>query len=429
VLDAAGAAGLPVCYSRSVPPAPPAPPPASLAALVLFIAFACNLLGRGIADSFMVFVLPLSEAFGWKRAQVSSVYSAFLVVTGLAAPLTGMLIDRWGARVIYPLGVVLLGSACLLASTLTGLWQFQLVIGLMSGVAVSMLGMIPASMLISRWFRHRMSTAMGVAYAGFGSGTILIVPVVQRSIEAVGWRETYWTMGLATLAVLPLMLLVPWRKIAGSELGPPPSRGRHEGAGAQFRAALRSRPYWQIVTLFSFTSMTTFSVITQVVPFFVASGLTPLEAATLFGTAGLLSVFGIPVAGWAGDKVGPRATVTFTFVFTLLGIVALMALAHHPARWLAVAWVVCFGTMQGARGPIVSSLAARHFGGPGFATIYGSMFAWMSIAGAAGGLISALLYDVTGGYRAGLAFSMATVFVAASPFWLWKHTLAAPAKA
>ena len=161
---------------------------AGTAALVLFIAFSCNMIGRGVADAFMVFVLPLSDEFGWKRAQVSSVYSAFLVVTGLAAPLTGMLIDRWGPRVVYPMGLLLLASACLLAARLSHLWQFQLVIGLMSGLGVSMLGMVPASMLISRWFRERMSTAMGVAYAGFGTGTIVVVPLAQRSIELQGWR-------------------------------------------------------------------------------------------------------------------------------------------------------------------------------------------------------------------------------------------------
>jgi len=88
----------------------------------------------------------------------------------------------------------------------------------------------------------------------------------------------------------------------------------------------------------------------------------------------------------------------------------------RPLR-LVVAWVVCFGTMMGARGPIVSSLAARHFKGPGFATIYGTMFGWMSIAGAFGAFVSALLFDFTGDYKAGLAFSMVTVFLAVSPFW------------
>lgn len=42
----------------------------------------------------------------------------------------------------------------------------------------------------------------------------------------------------------------------------------------------------------------------------------------------------------------------------------------------------------------------------------------MSLAGAFGAFMSAWLYDLTGGYKAGLAFSMATVFIAVSPLWL-----------
>lgn len=394
-------------------------PAATTAALVLFIAFACNMLGRGIADSFMVFVLPLSEEFGWKRAQVASVYSAFLVVTGLAAPLTGMLIDRWGPRVVYPLGVVLLASSCLLSGQLRELWQFQVVVGLLSGMGVSMLGMVPASMLIARWFRNRMSTAMGVAYAGFGTGTIVVVPLAQRSIELVGWRDTYWSMGLFTLAALPLLLLLPWRSIIQQSPSPRPSKAPGELERASFlRQAVRTRAYWQIVLLFSFTSLNTFSVITQVVPFWVQSGLSPLEAAAAFGTAGMLSIFGIMTAGWAGDRFGYRATVTVTFVATFLGIASLLAFSFGPAPWLVVAFIACFGLAQGARGPIVSSLAASHFGGPGFATIYGTMFAWMSVAGAIGTFVAGFLYDLTGGYRAGFAFSMTCVLVAVSPFWV-----------
>ena len=394
-------------------------PAATTAALVLFLAFACNMLGRGIADSFMVFVLPLSEEFGWKRAQVASVYSAFLVVTGLAAPLTGMLIDRWGPRIVYPLGVVLLASSCLISSQLGELWQFQVVVGLLAGMGVSMLGMVPASMLIARWFRNRMSTAMGVAYAGFGTGTIVVVPLAQRSIELFGWRDTYQFMGMATLMALPLLLLLPWRKILEASPSPRPSpRGEGEPRATFLRQAVRTRAYWQIVVLFAFTSMNTFSVITQVVPFWVQSGLTPLEAAAAFGTAGMLSIFGIMTAGWAGDRVGYRATVTFTFASTFIGIASLLAYSYARAPSLVLVFIVCFGLAQGARGPVVSSLAASHFGGPGFATIYGTMFAWMSVSGAVGTFVAGFLYDLTGGYRAGFVFSMMCVLVAVSPFWV-----------
>ena len=395
-----------------------ATPRVSTAALVLLIAFSCNMVGRGVADAFMVFVLPLSDEFGWARAQVTSVYSIFLVVTGLSAPVTGMLIDRLGARVVYPLGLLLLGSACLLAATLSKLWQFQLVIGLMSGLGVSMLGMVPASMLISRWFRDRMSTAMGVAYAGFGTGTIVVVPLAQRSIELTGWRETYSTMGLVALALLPLLLFLPWRRIVGeapqrpSTQTPLPAQAR-----APLLAAFRTREYWQIVQLFSFTSMTTFAVITQLVPFLVQSGLAPLAAASAFGTAGLLSIFGIMTSGWAADRFGFRRTVTSSFIGTFLGIASLLVFSWIPAPWLVVAFVIGFGSAMGARGPIVSSLAAGHFGGAGFATIYGTMFAWMSMSGALAAFIAGWLYDVTGGYRAGLFFATATVLIAVSPFW------------
>src|SRR5688572_6569636 len=313
--------------------------------------------------------------------------------------------------------MLLLASACLVSAKLSALWQFQLCIWLAAGLGVSMLGMVPASMLISRWFRDRMSTAMGVAYAGFGTGTIVVVPLAQRSIELQGWRDTYTTMGVITLALLPLLLFLPWRRIAGDK----PARAKADPvtpvARASVREAMRTRPYWQVVQLFSFTSMTTFAVITQVVPFLVQSGLSPLAAASAFGTAGLLSIFGIMTSGWTADRFGFRRAATASFVFTFLGIVSLLAFSWWPAPWLVVAFVVCFGSAMGARGPIVTSLAARHFSGAGFATIYGTMFAFMSMSGALGAFIAGWLYDVTGGYRAGLFFSMATVLVAAAPFW------------
>jgi MFS family permease len=390
--------------------------PARLAALVLLICFACNMLGRGIGDSYTVFLLPLSQDFGWNRVQVSSVYSVYLVVGGLSAPLTGMLMDRWGARVVYPLGMVLLASGCLLGAHLTALWQFYLCVGLLSGMGVSMLGMVPASMLISRWFRQRMSTAMGVAYAGFGTGTLVIVPLAQYSIELQGWRETYFAMGVATLVLLPLLFLLPWRQIA-----PRKETKAAAVAGAPvvqpLRDALRTRPYRQLVQVFTFTSLSMFTTLAQVVPFLIDTGLSALEAATAFGIAGLLSVFGMTASGWSSDRIGHRATATTSFAFTFIGLVCLMWMSFGSAPWLVLPFVLFFGLSQGARGPIVASLAARHFGGSGFATIYGTMFLCMSMGAAFGSWLSGLLYDLTGGYRAGLVFSMVCVLFAAAPFW------------
>jgi MFS family permease len=401
---------------------------AAFAALVLFLCFAFNMLGRGVGDTFIVFLLPLSDTFGWKRAAVSSVYSIYLLVTGVSAPLVGMLLDRWGPGRVYPLGLVLLGTGCLLAGHLDALWQFQACIGLLNGMGVAMLGMLPASMLITRWFRNRLSTAMGIAYAGFGTGTLVIVPLAQLLIEHHGWRDAYRVMGFAVLAVLPFVLMLPWRRIA--EQGARAAAEEDAPATPQrspLREAILKREYWQLVQVFSFTALAMFAMLSQIVAYLVQVGLKPLEAATAFGLQGLLAVFGMTASGWSCDRFGYRATATASFASTLAGIAFLVLLSWFPVRWLVVPFVLFFGISQGARGPIVASIAARVFRGPGFATIYGTMFAAMSVGAALGSWISGALYDATGGYRASFAFSMACVMIAAAPFWM-PRPLRSPAR-
>jgi predicted MFS family arabinose efflux permease len=93
-------------------------------------------------------------------------------------------------------------------------------------------------------------------------------------------------------------------------------------------------------------------------------------------------------------------------------------LSFFPSRWLVAPFVLLFGISQGARGPIVASIAAQVFRGPAFATIYGTIFACMSVGAALGSWISGALFDWTGGYRASFAFSLVCIAIAASPFWV-----------
>src|SRR5437667_4061807 len=100
--------------------------PAQTALGVLALCFALSVLGRGLGESFTVFLKPISENFGWDRAQVVSVYSLTALAGGLSAPLIGRLFDRSGPRAVYALGLVLPGAASLLAGSARRLWPFQL---------------------------------------------------------------------------------------------------------------------------------------------------------------------------------------------------------------------------------------------------------------------------------------------------------------
>src|SRR5262245_63168331 len=116
---------------------------------VLAAVFAFILLGRGLGDSYTVFLLPLERDFGWTRSQVASVYSIYLLVHGGTATLAGLVFDRLGPRWVYGTGTALLGAAFWAASSVTGLWQFYLCIGVLVGLGASLNGMVPGSALRS----------------------------------------------------------------------------------------------------------------------------------------------------------------------------------------------------------------------------------------------------------------------------------------
>lgn len=399
-------------------PRPTSPSPA-MPMLVVLLCFLFNFVGRGIGDTYMVFLLPLGAEFGWPRSQMTSVYSALMVVSGLSAPLAGMVFERWGPRVLYAAGLGLLGVGYLLAGLLHELWQFYLCIGLLGGLGAGAIGMVPAAALISRWFRSRMSTAIGLAYAGFGCGSLVIVPLAQTLIDHQGWRTAYQVLGAAVLVLLPLAQWLPWRTIrAGRDAVAPAPRSARAAAGpAPLRSALRERRFWLLVQVMFFTATGMYLIIVQSVAYLVDIGFTPLQAATAFGAAGMLSVLGVSSSGWLADRFGHKQAATVSFIGTFLGIAMLYALSYGASHWLLVAYVLLFGIFQGARGPVIASLSARLYSGPGQSTIYGAIYACMSVGSGIGALMSGVLHDLTGGYRAAFAIAMGSLWLAAAPFW------------
>lgn len=410
-------------------------PDAKMALVVLLICFVFNMLGRGIGDTYVTFLLPLETEFGWTRSELSSVYSIYMVANGLSAPFVGILFDRWGPRLVYLLGVGSLGLGYFLAGNLTQLWQFHLCIGVAGGIGISAIGMVPSASLISRWFPHSTSTAIGIAYAGFGAGTLVLVPFAQYLNQAVGWRDAYHLMGGSLLIALPIVMLLPWRVIragygarekhgnshraedtvSSSTSAPNPSKS------SPLRAALRHSGFWGLAQAFFFTSVVVYTVLVQMIAYLVSTGFTPIEAASAFGFAGMLSVLGVGSAGRLADVLGPRRTATLTFICTTLGLASLLALSYFPSHWILMSFVAFFGIAQGARGPIISGLCSKLFPGPGLATIYGVTYACMSVGAATGAMMSGFLYDWTGGYQASIIFSMLNVIMAVSPFWVYRE--------
>src|ERR687883_125514 len=102
--------------------------------LILSLCFLTTLTGAGVRSSPSVLIHPLEAEFGWSRALVASAISMNLLLFGIAAPISGFLIDRYGPR------KVMMGSLLLLIAGVSGtiamnhFWQFFLVWGLIVGI-------------------------------------------------------------------------------------------------------------------------------------------------------------------------------------------------------------------------------------------------------------------------------------------------------
>jgi MFS family permease len=377
-----------------------------------------SMFGRGLGDTYAVFLLPLEHEFGWSRSQTTGVYSLYLVVHGLTAPLVGMLFDRVGARWVYGAGMASLGAAFFFASRVDQLWQFYVFVGGLVGVGVSLNGMVPASALLSRWYRARLSTAIGITYSSFGVGTLLLVPLAQHLVAEFDWRGAYRILGGGLLLLAPVvMLAIPWRRFTA---GSTEQRGPRSGAareGWTMREALKSPVYWGLTQVFFFTAAGMFTVLVQLVAFFIDAGFSPLAAATAYGAIGMMSAMSVMGSGYTSDRFGYRQVVSASFIGTASGMVILLLIAFAPALWQLVLFVPVFGLCMGVRGPIVSSLASRYFAGPHVATIYGGIYAANAIGAACGSFVGGLLHDFTGGYKVNLVLALVFIGMATTPFW------------
>jgi len=384
---------------------------------VLALCFVLSMLGRGLIDSFGVFLLPIVADFGWDRAQVISIYSVALLSSGLSLPWVGRLFDRRGPRVVYGLGLALLGIAFSLAATARMLWQFQLCLGLAAGLAGACLGNVPNSILLVRWFGPRLPTAMAVAFSGAGAGVLTMLPLSQLLIDGYGWRGAYRVLGGAILLLLVPLLLLPWRRFAAGD----PAITRHArpslgGEGWTLLRALRHQAFWALFCTFFFTAVGMFCIAVQVVAYLVDVGFPPLQAATAWGFSGVLVLIGMLTISALDRLIGRRPSVLLSFAFTITGIVMLWLLERYPNGWLLAGFVGCFGSTIGSRGPLITAEAMEIFRGERVGTIYGAISLGGGLGSALGSWSGGLLHDWSGGYGALIGFALVSVLLGAMPF-------------
>ena len=375
---------------------------------IVAVGFVSLLLAGGIGYyTFGAFIIPISDDFGWSRAEISLAMTVASLV-GLAAPLVGTWVDRYGARRVMAAGALITGGAFALLGYSTSLGHFY---AFYFAMALGQLGAlnIPIARIVSSWFDEKRGLAIGITLSGFGIGGLTMLPLASYLISILGWRMAYHILGLLILIVLtPLSMLVIRERPVATGLSPdgktseemqtktPLTEDFQAGATWTFSSALRTKPFWLITGALSLTFLGTGAIIVHLIPFLQDEGASHQMASTILAIAIGVSVFGRVTAGYLVDKVPIKYVLMLCFLLQIGGL-ALILLGPGS---MAVVWVfvVVFGLGIGGMFALEPLLVSQYFGLISFGAIYGGLWAFVTIAGATGPFIAGYIFDVTGNY-------------------------------
>jgi MFS family permease len=385
-------------------------------------------IASGLYFSFPVFFVALLEEFGWSRGATAAAFSISSIVQGMLSPVVGILVDRLGPRRVMLGGACLLGGACALSSQIGSLWSLYVIVGVLAAAGACAVSWLPSGALIAQWFASRRIIMMGLAFSVMGAGVLVIGPLAQWLIAGHGWRAAYLVLGLGTLVVLvPLVWFgvrdapVPILSAAAGALSDSSARLASDsarGPGPEISDALRTPAFWALFFAYLCTPLAVFSVVTHQVAFAVDHGFARLFVASIFGLTGLLSVVGRIGFGFAADRIGRATSATISYGCTAMGTLCLLALEVWPHAAALYAYAFFFGLGFGARGPIITAIAAQLFPGRGFGVIYCILSVGNGLGGGVAPWFSGVVHDLTGSYR--IAFLIAVGFcgVGSLCFWL-----------
>jgi MFS family permease len=389
--------------------------------MVLVATFLMLVVVYGVWYSYSVFLVALTREFGWSRSLVAGAFSIFVLVHGGCGPPTGWLMRALGPRRVIMAGGVVTALGLALTAETASAWHLYAAYGGITAIGMSLAGWVPAVVLIQGWFPHRFGTAMGTASAGIGVGIFALVPLTQFLIDGWGWR---WALrGEAALILLWLLPITYWfiRDPPGAEAR---RRSRSAGAPADLAAAhwtlataIRTWRFWGVAGLYFTGNFVTQMLLIHQVAYLVDHGVSAMTAASVAGTVGLVSI-GAKV-GWGvlSDRTGRELAATLAFGCVVGSLGALVLSGRAPASALPFLYAALIGLGYGVLSPVFPAIAGDLFGGPGFSTIYGTLYTIICIGLGAGAWAAGKIYDTTGSYTGALWLGL--LMALATPLLLW----------
>ncbi len=368
-----------------------------IAASVLLVGYHSAIFVYGLT----AFLTPIATTASWTYAQISLAGSIRGLEVGILDPLAGIIVDRYPARRLMLIGIVIfaLGTICISQSPNLAVFYIGfLIVGLGSAFCHNIVPMT----VTARWFRKNVGKATGVLYGGFSLGG-LFVPLIVRAIDTYGWQDVMLYLGFGALIIgVPLSFVYRNRP---EDYGMQPDGqtltvdelSEINEFGLTLRQAAKTRAFWLIGLVGTLQIAAVHAVTVHVVPYLESLGTESATAAlavTIFSIAGI----GMRVLyGFLADTFGAKFIYALSNAITTVALILFGFLGGDSFAMVALFGVVYGIGVAGAmvlRVPIVRN----YFGIRNFGSIYGTLSVFTVIGGIVGAPVAGWVFDVSGSY-------------------------------
>ncbi len=373
---------------------------------ILGLVFLIGLFTAGITQGFGVFIGPMTDEFGWSRANISLAVSIFAIMSAVTPPLAGRISDRYGPRIVLTIGVAFNAIGMTLMATSQSLAQVYIFYGLFIGIGFGFTGVAATTALISRWFVRRRGMALSFAAAGLGVGQLFLTPLTTVIILRFSWQAAFATIGIMSATLIPLTFLIlrreppphadeePDEKLGPDELEAPPTCITNEMIRENLDSAWSSRSFWMLASGFMSCGFTIFFLTAHLVPLAVDNGISLQQAGLALGlTGGASIVSNLMIAGFS-DRVPRKYILAGLYGLRAVSILILFVAFSAPILYGAA---ILFGLSR-ANAAVVSATTIDLFGRNAVGSIVGYLFMYHQLFAAAGAFFGGLVYDMYGSY-------------------------------
>jgi MFS family permease len=267
-------------------------------------------------------VLPeIGKAMNLDKEQLGITQSAFFWTYALFQIPAGMLVDRYGVRMLYFWGFLLWSLASAATTMATGLTSL-IVLRMLVGTGESVVTSSSLRYIAAHFLEKERGAAVGVYMTGTKIGPAIGIPIAAALAGLYGWRAMFLILGVGSL-----LWLIPW--MGWVKKDDPAAQGKSSGkaqvASVTLWQALRSPLMWGVIGGTYCYMYFVYYCMTWMPTYFREKhgmSIAKMSWFSFVSFAGMAAVAAL--AGWAADRMIARGSdpIKVRKWFTIAGFAA-----------------------------------------------------------------------------------------------------------